>query len=98
RVERLPARMYSQNRESTDRVRQVEVNLAVEAAGSEQGIVQHVGSVGGSQNNHVRARVKAVHFDQNLVERLLALLVSDPHRAAAFASDRVDLVHKDDAR
>jgi hypothetical protein len=41
--------------------------------------------------------VEAVHLDQQLVERLLALVVAAAHAGAAVAADGVDLVDEDDA-
>ena len=43
-------------------------------------------------------RVEAVHLDQDLVERLLALVVAAAQAGAALAADGVDLVDEDDAR
>jgi hypothetical protein len=40
---------------------------------------------------------EAVHFDEQLIERLLALLVTE-RRASAAAADGVELVDEDDAR
>ena len=40
--------------------------------------------------------VEAVHLDQHLVERLLALVVTAAHTRAAVATDGVDLVDEDD--
>jgi hypothetical protein len=42
--------------------------------------------------------LEAVHLDQQLVERLLALVVAAAEAGAALAADRVDLVDEDDAR
>ena len=42
--------------------------------------------------------VEAVHLDQQLVQRLLALVVAAAQAGAALAADRVDLVDEDDAR
>ena len=42
--------------------------------------------------------VEAVHLDQQLVQRLLALVVAAAQAGAAVAADGVDLVHEDDAR
>ena len=41
---------------------------------------------------------EAVHLDQQLVERLLALVVAAAEAGAAMAADRVDFVDEDDAR
>jgi len=42
-------------------------------------------------------RLEAVHLDQELVERLLALVVPAAEPRAAMASDGVDLVDEDNA-
>ena len=44
------------------------------------------------------ALAEAVHLDQQLVQRLLALVVAAAEAGAALAADRVDLVDEDDAR
>jgi hypothetical protein len=41
--------------------------------------------------------LEAVHLDEQLVERLLALVVAAAHAGAAVAADGVDLVDEDDA-
>jgi hypothetical protein len=84
--------------EATLHVGPVEDDLAVEAAGSQQGRVEHVGPVGGGHHDHVGVRVEAVHLDKDLVERLLALVMATAQAGAALAADRVDLVDEDDAR
>ena len=42
-------------------------------------------------------RLEAVHLDEQLVERLLALVVTAAEAGAAVAADGVDLVDEDDA-
>ena len=49
---------------------------AVEAAGAEQGGIQHVGAVGGGDQDHAFVAFEAVHLHQQLVEGLLALVVA----------------------
>src|SRR3546814_53053 len=41
---------------------------------------------------------EAVHLDEQLVQRLLALVVAVAEAGAAMAADRVDFVDEDDAR
>src|SRR4026209_1949188 len=41
--------------------------------------------------------LEAVHLDQQLVQRLLALVVAAAETGAAMTADRVDLVDEDDA-
>ena len=75
----------------------VDDDLAVEAAGPQQRRVEDVGPVGGGDQDDVVLHLEAVHLDQQLVQRLLALVVTAAHAGAAVAADGVDLVHEDDA-
>ena len=72
----------------------------VEAAGSQQRRVEHVGAVGRGQHDHRLGALEAVELGEDLVERLLALVVGagDRDRALARAPDRVELVDEDDRR
>ena len=53
-------------------------HLAIEAAGAQQGRVEHLGPVGGRHDDHRAVRVgrEAIDLGQQLVERLLALVVA----------------------
>ena len=75
----------------------VDDDLAVEAARPQQRRVEDVGPVGGGDQDDVVFHLEAVHLDQQLVQRLLALVVTAAHAGAAVAADGVDLVHEDDA-
>ena len=75
----------------------VENHLPVEPPGPEQRRIEHVRPVRRGDDDHVRAAVEAVHLDQDLVQRLLALVVAAAESGAALAANRVDLVDKDDA-
>ena len=75
------------------------MHAAVEAAGPEQRRIEHVGPVGGRQHDDAFARVEAVHLGQDLVQRLLALVVAADRAAApAGPADGVQLVDEDDRR
>ena len=75
----------------------VDDDLAVEAARPQQRRVEDVGPVGGGDEDDVVLHLEAVHLDQQLVQRLLALVVTAAHPGTAMAADGVDLVHEDDA-
>ena len=75
----------------------VDDDLAVEAAGAQQRRVEDVGPVGGGDEDDVVLHLEAVHLDEELVERLLALVVAAAQAGAAVTTDGVDLVHEDDA-
>ena len=55
------------------------------------------GPVGGGDEDDVVLHLEAVHLDEQLVQRLLALVVAAAEAGAAVAADGVDLVHEDDA-
>ena len=59
--------------------------------------IEHVGPVGGREQDDALVRLEAVHLHQELVQGLLALVVPAAQAGAAVAADRVDLVDEDDA-
>jgi hypothetical protein len=71
-------------------------DLAVEAAGAQQGRVEDVGPVGGRDHDDALGGLEAVHLVEHLVEGLLALVVATAEAGAALAADGVDLVDEDD--
>ena len=75
-------------------------NPPVEAPGAQQRRVEDLGAVRRRHHDHAGGRVEAVHLGQDLVERLLALVVAaaDARAGAAGAPDRVELVDEDDRR
>ena len=73
-------------------------DLPVEASRAQQRRIEHVLAVGGRDDDDALVFVEAVHLDEKLVERLLALVVSAAPAGAAVAAHRVDLVDEEDAR
>src|SRR4029079_1779268 len=59
--------------------------------------VKNVGTVGRRDENDAFAAFESVHFDENLVERLLALVVSAANAGEPVATDRVQLVDEQQA-
>jgi hypothetical protein len=83
---------------ATADVRQRHHDLAVEAARAQQRRIEHVRTVGRGDDDDAGRAFEAVHLDQQLVQRLLALVVAAAEAGAALATDRVDFVDEDDAR
>mmetsp|Transcript_30476 Transcript_30476/g.81987 ORF Transcript_30476/g.81987 Transcript_30476/m.81987 type:complete len:351 (-) Transcript_30476:793-1845(-) len=80
-------------------VRQVDEDLAVKAARPHEGVVQDVRPVGRCEDDDARRGVEAVHLHEELVERVLTLVVASREAAlAALAPHRIDLVDEDYAR
>jgi len=78
-------------------VRQRDLDLAVEPARPEQRRIQDLGTVRRGDDDDAGRRVEPVHLSQQLIERLLALVVGH-ETAAAPLTDRVDLIDEDDRR
>ncbi len=97
-VDRLALGVDFQDGSAPFDVRTVEYHLPVETAGSQQGRVENVRAVRGRDDDDVGVGVEAVHLDQDLVERLLALVVAATETGAALASNGIDFVDEDDAR
>ena len=73
-------------------------NLAVKPAGTQQRRIEYVRAVGGRHDDDALIGGKAVHFDQQLVERLFALVMAAAQTRAALTTHRVDLVDEHDGR
>ena len=82
---------------AADDVRIRHHDLTVEAAGTQQRGIEHVGAVGRGDQDHAFIGLEAVHLDQQLVQRLLALVIAAAEAGAAMTADRVDFVDEDDA-
>ena len=60
-------------------------------------MVKDIWTVRRRQDDHVRVAVEPVHFDEDLIQRLLALVVAPAQAGAALSTYRVDLINEDDA-
>src|SRR5438067_10222 len=96
-IEGLVARVHFEDGATAADVRPIERHMPVEPTGAEQRRIENVRAVGGRDHDHMGVGLEAVHLDQQLVERLLALVVTAAQAGAALASDGVDLIDKDDA-
>src|SRR5262245_64781990 len=71
-------------------------HLPVKPSRSEQRRVQNFRSVGGGHEDDADSRIKAVHLNEQLVERLLALFMGHRTNPAGFPKC-IQLINKDDA-
>ena len=76
-------------------VGQLHRHAAVKAAGARERRVEGLGAVRRGEDDDAGVSFEAVHLGQQLVERLLTLVVA-AHLAVALFADGVDLVDKDD--
>src|SRR5829696_9506451 len=96
--ERHASRMDLEDLLAAHLVRQVHHHAPVEAPGPQEGLVEHVGLVGGGQHDHALLAGEAVHLGQDLVQGLLLLARSPRHRLTAGTAYGIELVDKDDRR
>ncbi len=75
----------------------IDHDAAVEAARPEQRRIEHVGTVGRRDEDDAFVGLEAIHFDEELVQGLLALVVPASEARATMTADGVDLVDEDDA-
>lgn len=75
---------------------QFHLDAPVKASGAQQGLVQCLRPVGGSQNHNTLAAVKTIHLRQQLIQGLFALII--PREAVvALLSDGINLINKNNA-
>src|ERR1700748_1113616 len=72
-------------------------NAAIKSSRTQKRRIQHVRPVGCGNQDHAFIRLKAVHLDKQLVERLFALVVAAAQASATMAAHSVNFVDKDDA-
>ena len=91
------AHVHPQDIDAPLLVRAVHEHLAVEASGPQERRVEDLGPVGGAQQDEARPRVEPVELHEELIERLLLLVVPADHAAqAASAPEGIELVDEDD--
>ena len=74
--QRHVADMDLEDRQPALVIRPIDGDVAIEPPGTQQRRVEHVGPIGGGQHDHRFVLAEAVHLAEDLVERLLALVVS----------------------
>ena len=94
--ERLAACVHREDRLAPFEVGTVDDDLAIEATRTQERGVEDVGTVRGGEEDDALLLVEAVHLDEELVERLLTLVVTAAEPRAPVTADRVDLVDEHD--
>ena len=73
-------------------------DATVKAARTEERRIENVGAVGGGDEDDAVIGFEAVHFDEKLVQGLLALVVSAAEASTTVTAYSVNFIDKDDAR
>ena len=90
--------MDLENALPTPEIRRIDDDLPVESSGAQQCRVEDVRTVGRRDENDAVVRLEPVHLDEQLIERLLTLVVPAAQSGATVTADGVDFVDEDDAR
>ena len=88
RVERNFLRVDAENLLATLDVGRADGHLTIEAAGTQQRRIENVGAVGRRDDDDALIGREAVHLDEQLVERLLALFMAERVAAAGCGRPR----------
>ncbi len=89
--------IYRQDFLSSADIRHRHNHLAVKTTGTQQGGVKDIGSVGCRDDDNTVVGLKAIHLDEQLVQCLLALIVTAAEACATVSTNGIDLVDKDNA-
>ena len=92
--QRLVLRVYLQDFFSCAYIRAIHGNPAVETTGTQNRRIQDIHTVRGRHHDNADIRREAVHLHQELIQRLLALIVAAAHAAASLSCHSVDLINK----
>ena len=90
--------MQLKNVLTAGQVGQLDGDAAIKTTGAQQSGIEAVGTVGGSEDDDTLVVIETVHLGQQLVERLLALIVAAKAAAIALLADGINLIDKDDTR
>ena len=96
-TQRYFAHMHIENLLTAADIGQGHIDLPVKTPRTQQGCVKNVGTIGGGHHDHSHIGLEAIHLNQHLIERLLALVVSTAQASAALTSNGINFVDKDDA-
>ena len=89
--------MHTQNLLAAANIGEAYRDLAVKATRTEQGLIEHVRAVGRSDDDDAFVAAKTIHFDQQLIQGLFALVVTATEACTTLATHRINFVDEDDA-
>ena len=93
RIELQRTQVHVENLLALLHVGQSHLDLPVETSGTHQRLVQNIDPVGRRQDDHARIGLETVHLGQQLVERILPLVIArEPGVLATGPADGVDFV------
>src|SRR5207245_2929496 len=87
-----------QNRFPATYIGQIDCDLSIKTARSQQRWIEHIRSVGGGDDDNTFLRIKTVHLDQQRVKRLFTLVVAAAQTMTATAPHCINFIDKNKTR
>ena len=97
RGQRYRAHMHFENLLATTNIGQRNHHLTVKPARTQQRGIQHIRTVGCRNDDHALAALEPIHLDQQLVQGLLALVVTASQTGPTLTANRINFIDEDDA-
>mmetsp|Transcript_41247 Transcript_41247/g.69396 ORF Transcript_41247/g.69396 Transcript_41247/m.69396 type:complete len:317 (+) Transcript_41247:1485-2435(+) len=97
RGKNLVTGVHPQDLDSAGNIGAIHGDLPVETTRTQQGRVQHVGSVGGCKHDYAGVALETIHLSQQLIDGLLAFIVATTHACTTLTTDSVQLINENDA-
>src|SRR6478752_7536221 len=91
-----PARVDGENRLAPLLVWEADRHLTVKPARTEQRGIEHVRTVRRRHDDDFHIRIKTIHLDEELIERLLALIIRSAETGEPLTANSIKLVNEDD--
>ena len=98
RRDRLTLRMHLQDPPPTVPIRPVNHDLTIKPTRPQQRRIENIRTVRRRNQNDVVLQLEPIHLHQQLIQRLLTLVMATTQTRTTMATNRIDLVHEHNAR
>ena len=89
--------MHLENFNTPTHVRSIDHHLPIKTPRSEQGRVKDIRPVGRSDQDHTFCRIKSIHLDEQLIERLFPFVMTSAQPCSTKPTNGIDFVDKNNA-
>ena len=95
---RLPPRMHLQNTPPTTPIRTINHNLTIKPTRPQQRRIQNIRTIRSRNQNNIILQLKPIHLHQQLIQRLLTLIMPPTQTSPTMPPNRINLIHKHNTR
>mmetsp|Transcript_5693 Transcript_5693/g.8374 ORF Transcript_5693/g.8374 Transcript_5693/m.8374 type:complete len:286 (+) Transcript_5693:880-1737(+) len=94
----LATSVHAQDSSTALEIGKIDCDLTIESSRAEKCVIKNVKPVRGSNGDNTRIAIETIHFDQNLIQCLLTLIVTSSESCSALTSNGIDFINEDDTR